>query len=147
MVLCQHSCLMCAYILRILCTCISGAEVKRRNKFSTTVLVQERCYGELGCFSTGGDFGHRWVNLLPQDREKINTRFYLHTRKNVNVWDAEQLKAHDVKGLLGSTFNPKSLTKMIVHGFSDNSFKPWIEVNTLWIMCVRLLRVQHNTFE
>ena len=107
-------------------------------KFCPTVIPKERCYGELGCFSTGGDFADRVVNFLPQDRDKINTRFYLHTRKNVNMWDAVQLKAHDVKGLLESPFNPKSLTKFIVHGFLDNSYKPWVEVNASpidWRVC------------
>jgi hypothetical protein len=45
-----------------------------------------KCYEELGCLETGDewfDLLHRPLNLIPFDREKINTRFILYTRERV----------------------------------------------------------------
>ena len=42
-----------------------------------------KCYGNLGCLEITEDwFGlTRPVNVMPQDREVINTQFYLRTRE------------------------------------------------------------------
>jgi hypothetical protein len=46
---------------------------------------ETRCYDELGCMTLGKGWYHliyRPFNVFPLEREMINTRFILHTRKN-----------------------------------------------------------------
>lgn len=83
------------------------------------------CYGPLGCFSTDGFFSlRRPINVLPASRESVNTQFRLYTRKNPqedHVVRVDYPVTYDL-----SNFEPKNPTKFIIHGFTDNGFKPWI---------------------
>ncbi|XP_022250239.1 pancreatic lipase-related protein 2-like isoform X2 [Limulus polyphemus] len=87
-----------------------------------------KCLGELGCFETGGDFFHpifRPLNVLPDDREVINVRFYLYTRKSPK--DYEELSNSDESKVRKSNFDPTHKTKFIVHGWIDNQlFGYWM---------------------
>lgn len=83
------------------------------------------CYGPLGCFSTNGFFSiRRPINLLPASRQSVNTQFRLYTRKNKDVDHVIRVDYPVTYDL--SHFNPNKSTKFIVHGFTDNGFKPWV---------------------
>lgn len=46
------------------------------------------CYGDLGCFTDAppwGDTDQRPFQILPDDPEDVNTRFYLDTRQQEDV--------------------------------------------------------------
>ncbi|XP_064477565.1 pancreatic triacylglycerol lipase-like [Ornithodoros turicata] len=84
----------------------------------------KECFGELGCFRTGGDFYdplHRPISILPNSRRAVNTTFLLFTRKNPKqehtlLWSSS---LHDLRH---SPFNASSRTKIIIHGWLDSIF-------------------------
>lgn len=87
----------------------------------------------LGCFEITSDFYHfqyRPINLLPQDRHIIHTKFELYTKlhpKEVHLLDID-----DIDDLKETPFDPKHQTKFIVHGFIDNKFYgKWMEVSVV----------------
>ncbi|XP_064624726.1 pancreatic triacylglycerol lipase-like isoform X2 [Lineus longissimus] len=86
-----------------------------------------KCYGVLGCMSTGGvfsDLSHRPLQLLPLDRDKIQTTFHLFTKRN---HQSEQILVADNNvTITNSMFDPTKETKVIVHGFIDNGRLPWV---------------------
>lgn len=88
------------------------------------------CYGDLGCFSTGGVFTdlHRFVNLDPESPADINTQFYLYTRNDSTTDNNNRLDPNDTASLEYSSFDSDKATKMIVHGFRDNGFNDWVMV-------------------
>lgn len=89
-----------------------------------------KCFEDIGCFSNDPEFFHvlkRPINLLPNDREKINTRFLLYTRKNIKQYHV--LKAKNAKSVETSDFNPEAETKIIIHGYIDNQlFGEWMRI-------------------
>ena len=96
------------------------------------ICLAETEYGEvtypgIGHFTTK-DFWdplYRPIVFLPQSPQKINTRFLLHTRKNLN--SAQYLVVGDHQSMKSSFFDGKKPTKFIVHGFIDNQlFGEWM---------------------
>ncbi|XP_029642949.1 inactive pancreatic lipase-related protein 1-like [Octopus sinensis] len=87
----------------------------------------EVCYGELGCFSNGGEFTtiERPITFLPNTPQLIGTQFFLYTRKN--PYNASILVTHDEEGLAESNFNGKRPTKFIIHGFQSSGGFPWVK--------------------
>lgn len=91
----------------------------------------EICMKDLGCFKKGGDFFHplyRPIDLLPQPRELINTKFKLYTRSNSR--EPILLSTDNKKALCNeeSTLDVNKHTKFITHGFMDTElFGKWQE--------------------
>ncbi|KAH7940000.1 hypothetical protein HPB52_020208 [Rhipicephalus sanguineus] len=81
-----------------------------------------KCMPGLGCFENDDIFYHvihRPINVLPDDRERISTRFLLFTKRNPN--EPELLSADGMIGPVeDSFFNGSLKTKVIVHGFIDS---------------------------
>jgi pancreatic triacylglycerol lipase len=98
----------------------------------TSDAIEENVYAEvtypgIGTFTTKDffDIVIRPIVLLPQSPEHINTRFLLHTRKNLK--EHQILKVHDHDSIKNSLFNGKNPTKFIIHGFIDNQlFGDWM---------------------
>ena len=70
----------------------------------------------------------RPVNVLPLDRHIINTRFLMTTRESLN--QPRFLNLSQPLTITTSTFKGSRPTKIIIHGFIDTGFVPWIEVST-----------------
>ncbi|XP_035213027.1 pancreatic lipase-related protein 2-like [Stegodyphus dumicola] len=90
------------------------------------------CYPDLGCFSSGPPFYHpiyRPLSVPPEPPEVIRTMFLLFTRRNKNR--PIFLSPRHQKSVKKSTFNPDSLTRIIVHGLNDN-----LAINT-WVYRMR----------
>ena len=87
---------------------------------------QEVCYDGLGCFSTAPPFSaFGRIALLPDSPEKINTKFFLYTRKNGD--NPQKLKHDDVEGLKSSNFDASKPTKFVIHGWIDgDAIAPWL---------------------
>lgn len=86
-----------------------------------------KCYGSLGCLEITEDwYGMtRPVNVLPEDRHVINTQFILRTRKSKNK-PPQSLNVSQPASISKSTFDGSKPTKMIIHGFLDTGFVPWV---------------------
>lgn len=83
-----------------------------------------RCYGELGCFATGGPFHdpvYRPFNVYPQEREKIDTKFAFYTHVNPKREDVLKWSATP-KEVAQTHFNATRWTKVLVHGWVDTIF-------------------------
>ncbi|EEC05256.1 alpha/beta hydrolase, putative [Ixodes scapularis] len=83
----------------------------------------------LGCFAYDDIFYHvihRPINVLPDDRKQIATKFLLYTKRNPN--EPELLIADD-SNLNESFFDAASKSKVIVHGFMDSlDIGKWIGI-------------------
>ncbi|CAB4064290.1 GABRA [Lepeophtheirus salmonis] len=96
---------------------------------TTTTNSTIRCYGPLGCLEITDDwYGiSRPVNVLPQNRKSIGTKFILHTRDtrshpqyiNASNWSLDR-----------SNFKASRPTKLIVHGFLDSAQVFWVKEMT-----------------
>jgi len=83
------------------------------------------CYDQLGCFTDDYPFGgtpERPVTYLPETPEQINTRFYLDTRRGVDT----EIFNDQMTKLGRTTFDPKKMTRFIVHGFVQNGDTAWM---------------------
>ncbi|KAL4235957.1 hypothetical protein ACF0H5_004345 [Mactra antiquata] len=111
-----------ALIISFTVVCPSSSEEDIKAKRSTV------CYGDIGCFSTGGAFTslHRPINLNPQSPSKINPRFLLFTRANKNDGDYQFLNPDNFASLTNSHFDGNRPTKVISHGFLENGFAGWM---------------------
>ncbi|XP_072141083.1 pancreatic triacylglycerol lipase-like [Dermacentor andersoni] len=93
-----------------------------RRTLGGTPSVSSKCMRGLGCFENDDIFYHvihRPINVLPDDRERISTRFLLFTKRNPN--EPELLSADGMVGPVeDSFFNGSLKTKVIVHGFMDS---------------------------
>ncbi|XP_077498382.1 pancreatic triacylglycerol lipase-like isoform X2 [Amblyomma americanum] len=84
----------------------------------------ERCFKELGCFSTNGPFFHeiyRPINFFPEEREHIDTRFLVYSRANPKRGDVLKWSSTPEE-VAKTTFNSSWPTKMLVHGWLDTIF-------------------------
>ena len=92
------------------------------------VLLQEVddkkvCYDGYGCFDIYPPFGStnvRPAGLLPEPPSKIATSFTLFTRSSPPEGQEISLKQ------IPSSYNPNQSTKLIIHGFMQNSKKKWV---------------------
>ncbi|KAM7299909.1 pancreatic triacylglycerol lipase [Ixodes scapularis] len=91
--------------------------------------VTNKCMKSLGCFAYDDIFYHvihRPINVLPDDRKQIATKFLLYTKRNPN--EPELLIADD-SNLNESFFDAASKSKVIVHGFMDSlDIGKWIGI-------------------
>ncbi|GFU39335.1 pancreatic triacylglycerol lipase [Nephila pilipes] len=105
-----------------------NSSVRKETKIYRLLGKKEVCMKELGCFSITTDFVsilHRPINVLPNDRVTVNTRFLLYTRQHPK--ESDPLSSSDPNTIKKSTLNPKNPTKFIVHGFMDSEiFGPWM---------------------
>lgn len=88
---------------------------------------ETRCYGEIGCMNITREWYHlihRPFNVFPLPRSVINTRFILYTEKN--PIEGQLLQADDKEAIKKTNFNPKWLTKFIIHGFIDTPLSNWV---------------------
>ncbi|UJR17675.1 hypothetical protein I4U23_004572 [Adineta vaga] len=72
------------------------------------------CYIDFGCFSPRPGF-----KLLPQSPQKINTQFFLFTRK-------QPTRAQVISSSNLGSFDQKKPTKFIIHGFTDQASNAWV---------------------
>ena len=95
----------------------------------------DRCYGDLGCFSILGPFisDDRSISLFPESPEEINTRFKLYTRQDQTNTSSEFLVANDPESITNSNFRASRQTKIIVHGFTESLFAPWTLVSIYFL--------------
>jgi len=92
------------------------------------IVAIEKCYGPLGCLSTGGpfyDLFKRPIQFLPIERDALNVTFILHTRKN--QLNEQYVVSDNAESLTDSNFDASKETKFIVHGFLDNGRLPWVK--------------------
>ncbi|XP_069837854.1 pancreatic lipase-related protein 2-like [Dendropsophus ebraccatus] len=102
-------------------------------------VLAEVCYDRLGCFTNHYPWAgtlQRCVSRLPWAPEKINTRFLLYTRDNVNSY--QKLSAINTTTISKSNFQPNRKTRFIIHGFLDNGKKSWMVD-----MCQAMLQVEN----
>ncbi|XP_052776849.1 pancreatic triacylglycerol lipase-like [Mya arenaria] len=94
----------------------------------TNHLPHTVCYGDLGCFSNGPPFlsTHRPLSVAPHPPAQILTRFLLYTRENPTV-SVEQVISADDLTISGSNFQGSRATKIIVHGFTHNGHRMWLQ--------------------
>ncbi|XP_064624490.1 pancreatic lipase-related protein 2-like [Lineus longissimus] len=98
-----------------------GADVAKR------LIPVTKCYGELGCLSTGGafyDLSSRPLQLLPQERNDIDTVFLVYNRNTGGRM--ELLNPRLPAGISLTRFDPSLETKVIIHGFLDSSRAMWV---------------------
>lgn len=62
--------------------------------------------------------------MFPLPRSVINTRFILYTEKN--PIEGQLLVADDKEAIKKTNFNPKWMTKFIIHGFIDTPLSNWV---------------------
>ncbi|XP_021955431.1 pancreatic triacylglycerol lipase [Folsomia candida] len=92
----------------------------------TGIQLSRKCFGDLGCLEISEDWFHfinRPVNLLPFDRDIVNTQFVLYTR---NMSSKPNIVKPNRTELLETYFNPKLGVKFIIHGFIDTGFSSWV---------------------
>nr|UZS00786.1 triacylglycerol lipase [Neocaridina denticulata sinensis] len=89
--------------------------------------TQEWCDEVLGCLILDDTWywPNRPINALPDAREKINTRFLIHTRENPGENGDTYITA-DAASIDVSTFDPSKPIKFITHGFIDTGFTNWM---------------------
>ncbi|KAH7934395.1 hypothetical protein HPB49_025447 [Dermacentor silvarum] len=111
----------------LLCNLVGAGITEHATKLLRRTLggapsVTSKCMRGLGCFENDDIFYHvihRPINVLPDDRERISTRFLLFTKRNPN--EPELLSADGMVGPVeDSFFNGSLKTKVIVHGFMDS---------------------------
>ncbi|OCT71303.1 pancreatic lipase-related protein 2 isoform X2 [Xenopus laevis] len=88
---------------------------------------REVCYNPLGCFSDEQPWSctpERPLAALPWSPEKINTRFFLHTRQN--RWQHQIISARNLASIKASAFRTNRNTHFIVHGMGDKAEKNWV---------------------
>ena len=88
---------------------ISDARRRRNGEQETKQYV---CYDQLGCFSKLPPFSPSMP--LPMSPVKIQTEYYLRTRRNPLI---DQSITPDADNLTASHFDPSKPTKVIIHGF------------------------------
>lgn len=81
------------------------------------------CYDNVGCFSNSEPFTNAAL-YLPIAPEVLNTKFFLYTGLNENV--SEEINYRNDDPIRQSKFNPNNKVKIIIHGFSNNAFLPWV---------------------
>jgi len=88
----------------------------------------EWCDVDLGCLNITDEWysAMRPINVLPDERSKINTRFYLHTRADRAMDHDVLVVAHDSATIAASTFDPTKPLKFIIHGFIDTGNTYWL---------------------
>lgn len=79
--------------------------------------TEKVCFFKFGCFSSKH-------GILPSHPNVIETKFFLHTRRNLK--NAHELKLDNVSSIRTSNFVPSHKTILIVHGFAHHSHKPWV---------------------
>ena len=81
------------------------------------------CFAKYGCFSINKDIKVNYA-ALPSHPSVIQTKFFLHTRKNPK--NADELNLKNISSIMASNFDPSRRTIFIVHGFAHHSQKPWV---------------------
>ncbi|XP_073451910.1 pancreatic lipase-related protein 2-like [Aquarana catesbeiana] len=103
-----------------------------------SVSPSEVCYNRLGCFSDDKPFAwtlQRPISRLPWSPEKINARFLLYTRENLNTY--QEISAVKPETITASYFRKTKETRFIIHGFTDNGEGEWLSD-----MCKAMLQVE-----
>ncbi|XP_069170599.1 pancreatic triacylglycerol lipase isoform X1 [Procambarus clarkii] len=86
----------------------------------------ELCFEDLGCLFTHEDFFHpihRPLNLPPYTREEIHVVFTVYSKEDSL---GTSLEATNLTKVHNTTFNHKRKTKILIHGFLDNSGVTWM---------------------
>ncbi|XP_077311558.1 pancreatic lipase-related protein 2-like [Lithobates pipiens] len=102
---------------------------------SETVKGTENCYDNLGCFYDDIPWSgtpQRKVIPLPWSPEKINTRFFLHTRDNPQLY--QEISSRDIMSIKNSVFRAGRKTIFIVHGMTDKAEDNWVSQMILEIL-------------
>lgn len=88
----------------------------------------QRCYGQYGCFSINEPFVsvYRPINLFPLPPEMLNVIFFLKTRRNPDSY--QKLIAWEKASFSQANFNSSLDLKIIIHGYLEHGYQPWIKV-------------------
>ncbi|KAM4636850.1 pancreatic triacylglycerol lipase-like isoform 1-T2 [Discoglossus pictus] len=98
----------------------------------------EVCYSRIGCFTDNYPWAgtiERPIYQLPWSPEKINTRFLLFTRQNLNNF--QDINAINPSTISASNFKTSRKTRFIIHGYIDKGEENW-----LTDMCKTMLQVE-----
>lgn len=82
------------------------------------------CYDVIGCFHNDGPFFNIW-NDLPESPEAIGVTFNLYTRANPT--NGTRLDYKNSASVFSSGLDPKTATKMIIHGYLNDGTEDWIK--------------------
>ncbi|XP_055954374.1 inactive pancreatic lipase-related protein 1 [Patella vulgata] len=96
--------------------------------FILTPKKTEVCYGDLGCFNDLPPFQggtQRPIGYLPKSPTEINTKFLLRTRAKPTS-DVQDIIS-DKASVLSSSYDGKKKTKIVVHGFTHNGHRQWLQ--------------------
>ncbi|XP_071118191.1 pancreatic lipase-related protein 2-like [Haliotis cracherodii] len=114
-------------MIPLLVICLCGVTIDAF--LITSSKPSEVCYGDLGCFSNAAPFksSKRPSSFLPKSPQEIKTSFLLYTRANPTSDKEETLSVSDPASFSKSHYDPTHPTKFIVHGFTHNGHKQWIQ--------------------
>ncbi|KAK3612366.1 hypothetical protein CHS0354_011086 [Potamilus streckersoni] len=106
--------------------CLFSGEAFGNERQTTYENGSNICYGDLGCFiKTSYVLG---TYLFPASPDKLDTKFRLFTRQNLNDTMFQMLSAYDVTSIQNSSFDPDKQTKMVVHGYRNNGLSNWMKI-------------------
>ncbi|KAG8189510.1 hypothetical protein JTE90_008472 [Oedothorax gibbosus] len=104
-------------------------EIQKVSDANHAPVGAKRCMSVLGCFEITPDFvrvSHRPVNMLPQDRATIPTKFILFTKAHPK--EHHDLSVDDLEEIEEAPINPNHRTMFLVHGFFDSRlYGKWME--------------------
>ncbi|CAN2390689.1 Belongs to the AB hydrolase superfamily. Lipase family, partial [Pristimantis euphronides] len=90
-------------------------------------MLGQVCYSRLGCFTDEPPWSgtlERPISRLPWSPQRINTRFLLYTRGNLNSY--QEVRADDHATIANSNFQTNRISRFIIHGFIDNGQNSWL---------------------
>ncbi|KAL0277659.1 UNVERIFIED_CONTAM: hypothetical protein PYX00_004877 [Menopon gallinae] len=88
-----------------------------------------KCYGIYGCFPIDYPWvsARRPVSWFPEPPEKVNPKYCLYTRRNIDTCDPLNVEHPE---LFTSFYVPNARVYFIAHGFVDTGERPWIKKMT-----------------
>ena len=81
------------------------------------------CYDVIGCFDNSAPFNNSW-HELPDSPDKVGVTLTLYTRSS--PLRGEPLNYKQPKSVVGTHFDPRADTKVIIHGYLDDGTAPWV---------------------
>ena len=142
------------FVITIIMAVLNQHSIKdaRRRRNGEQETNQYVCYDQLGCFSKLPPFSPSM--LLPMSSVKIQTEYYLRTRRNPLI---DQSITPDAANLTASRFDPSKPTKVIIHGFVmvNHGLAKWVpevtkailyqeDVNVIQINWVKGANVEYD---
>ncbi|KAF2361824.1 Lipase/vitellogenin [Trinorchestia longiramus] len=105
----------------------TSRRVSRTRQLDVKYQEKQYCFGEIGCLTVTKEFYDpilRPLNVPPEDRNTINTRFIFFTRAQQN---GINIHPRNLQAIATTTFDSSRPTKFIIHGWSSNSTTSWVQ--------------------